>query len=210
MLLHRVGTEKDEAAAKTWFEKASRLGNPHAQYRLAKIILAAPGSSPEQRNDAIHWLTRSAEGENDFAQYTLGKLLLEKGDTENGVRWLTASAEQGNPFAQYALGKLYLLGKENEIERNWETAVYWLTLAANQGNQYAQYFLIHLDDFRQRLMAQGVTRILNHLGNLLQEQLPPSPGGLRVKVDHKLKRKLQEKKAAQGHKQDDHEPVMTS
>ena len=210
MLLHGVGTEKDEAAAKTWFEKASRLGNPHAQYRLAKIILAAPDSSTEQRDSAIHWLTRSAEGGNEFAQYVLGKLLLEKGDTESGVRCLAASAEQGNQFAQYALGKLYLLGKKDVIEHDRETAVYWLTLAANQGNQYAQYFLIHLDDFQQRLMMQRVARILNHLGNLFQEQLPPSPGGLRVKMDHKLRRKIQEKKAAQGHKRNDHEPVMTS
>lgn len=208
MLLHGVGTEKDDAAAKTWFEKASRLGNPHAQYRLAKIILADPHSSPEQKDSAVGWLARSAGGGNEFAQYALGKLLLEKGDTESGVQWLTASAEQGNQCAQYTLGKLYLLGNEGGIERCREIAVYWLTLAANQGNQYAQYFLIHLDDFRQRIVAQGVARLLNHLGNLFREQLPPSSGGLRVKVDHKLKRKIQEKKAAQGHKRDDHEPVM--
>ena len=111
-------------------------------------------------------------------------------------------------------------------------------------------------------MVQGVTRILNHLGDLFEERRPPSPGGLRVKVDHKLRRKIQgvdntsttqqkidragiiqvielpnkrnrsaaflcsmiglrvkvdhklrrkiqEKKAAQGHKRDDHEPIMT-
>ena len=137
-------------------------------------------------------------------------MLLPQKETAEAIQWLTVSAEQGNQFAQYALGKLYLLGKEDGIERSRETAVYWLTLAANQGNQHAQYFLIHLDDFRQRLMVQGVTRILNHLGNLFQERQPPSPGGPRVKVDHKLKRRIQEKKAAQGHKRDDHEPVMTS
>lgn len=172
MLLRGVGTEKDEAAARVWLEKASRLGNPHAQYQLAKIILADPDSSPEQVDSAIEWLTRAAEGGNEFAQYALGRLLLEKGDKENGVRWLTASAAQGNI--------------------------------------YAQYFLLHLDDFRDQLVRQGVARLFHHLGNLFLEQLPPAGQGVKMGTDHKLRRKLREKKAAQGHKRDDHEPVITS
>lgn len=59
------------------------------------------------------------------------------------------------------------------------------------------------------VVSQGVVRLFHQMGNLFQEQLPPDLGGLRVRVDHKLKRKIQEKKAAQGHKRDDHEPVMT-
>ena len=206
MLFHGVGTEKDESAARMWLEKSSRLGNPHAQYLLAKIILADSDNSQKQLDSATSWLTRSAEGGNELAQYTLGKLLLEKENVEGGVHWLTASAEQGNPFAQYSLGKLFLLGKK--VERDRETGVYWLTLSADQGNQYAQYFLLHLDDFQNRLMRQGVVRLFHHLGNIFLEQLPPVSHG--VKTDHKLRRKLQEKKAAQGHKRDDHEPVMTS
>lgn len=170
----------------------------------------SPGEAEETQQEEKESLWASAERGNSFAQYRLGKKLFTEKDIDGAVRWLTASAEQGNQFAQYALGKLYLLGKKDVIERDRETAVYWLTLAANQGNQYAQYFLIHLDDFQQRLMMQGVARILNHLGNLFQEQLPPSPGRLRVKMDHKLRRKIQEKKAAQGHKRNNHEPVMTS
>lgn len=170
----------------------------------------SPGEAmAEAKLDEMERLRASAERGDPFAQYRLGKLLLPQKETAEAIQWLTASAEQGNQFAQYTLGKLYLLGKEDEIERNRETAVYWLTLAANQGDQHAQYFLIHLDDFWQRLMVQGVTRILNHLGNLFQERKPPSPGGLQVKVDRRLKRKIQEKKEAQGHKRDDHEPVMT-
>lgn len=172
MLLRGVGTEKDEAAARVWLEKASRLGNPHAQYQLAKIILADPDRSPEQVDSAIEWLTRAAEGGNEFAQYALGSLLLEKGDKENGVHWLTA--------------------------------------AAAQGNIYAQYFLLHLDDFRDQLVRQGVVRLFHHLGNLFLEQLPPAGQGVKMGTDHKLRRKLREKKAAQGHKRDDHKPVMTS
>ena len=204
MLLRGVGTEKDEAAERVWLEKASRLGNPHAQYQLAKIILADPDSSPEQVDNAIEWLTRAAEGGNEFAQYALGKLLLEKGEEETGIRWLTMAAEQENPFAQYALGK-QLLEKGDK-----ENGVRWLTASAEQGNIYAQYYLLHLDDFRDQLVRQGVARLLHHLGNLFLEQLPPAGQGVKMGTDHKLRRKLREKKAAQGHKRDDHEPVMTS
>ena len=175
MLLHGVGAKKDEAAAQGWFEKASLLGNPQAQYQLAKMIFADPTSSPDEKAGAINQLVRSAEA--------------------------------GNQHAQYVLGKLFLLGQE--VERDRETAVYWLTLSAGQGNLYAQYFLIHLNDFRDHLLVQGTTNLLRHLGNIFREQVPPSSQGIHVKVDSKLKRKIQEKKAAQGHKRDDHEPTMT-
>ena len=53
-------------------------------------------------------------------------------------------------------------------------------------------------------MRQGVVRLFHHLGNIFLEQLPPA--GQELKTDHKLR----EKNAAQGHKRDDHEPMMTS
>ena len=358
MLLHGVGTSKDEAAARGWFERSARLGNPHAQYQLAKIILADPDSGPEEISRALEWLTkaaeagqdsaqyalgklyrdggavekdaakaaslfeqaaeqdnsfaayalgrlfldgvdgqltkdvptalrwlrRSAELGNQYAQYRLGKLLLSGEDTPKdaaeAIRWLTAaadqgnafaeyalamvylkgedapadpaaalsllkrsagkgsqhaqyrlgrlllqgelvpkdvseairqltaSAEQGNQFAQYALGKLYLLGKD--VPRDKEAATRWFTLAAAQGNEYAQYFLSHMDDPPTASLLQTATRLLHHMGNIFREQTPPpSSGGIRVAVDRKLLRKIMEKKAAQGHKRDDHEPTMT-
>ena len=167
----------------------------------------SPGEAKEEiRQEEKESLWASAERGDPFAQYRLGKILLMEKDPNGAIRWLTASAEQGNQFAQYSLGKLFLLGKE--VERNREAAVYWLTLSAEQENIYAQYFLLHLDDFQNRLMRQGVVRLFHHLGNIFLEQLPPSSQGL--KTDHKLRRKLREKNAAQGHKRDDHEPMMTS
>lgn len=169
----------------------------------------SPGEAEEEvRQEEKESLLELAEQGKSFAQHRLGKMLFLQKDVEGAIRWLTASAEQGNQYAQYSLGKLFLLGKE--VEQDRKTAVYWLTLSTDQGNQYAQYFLLHLDDFQNQLMRQGVVRLFHHLGNIFLEQLPPSPGRLRVKMDHKLRRKIQEKKAAQGHKRNDHEPVMTS
>ena len=50
-------------------------------------------------------------------------------------------------------------------------------------------------------LASGVTRLLRQVGNLFQEQMPPLPSEMAQKlVDHKLRRKIQEKKEALGHR----------
>ena len=107
MLLHGVGTERDESAALEWLEKSAELKNPHAEYLLAKHILAESTATPERINQAIDWLTQAAESGLDYAQYALGKLyLLGKNvpqDREAAVRWFTLAAEQGNEYAQFFL-----------------------------------------------------------------------------------------------------------
>ena len=144
MLLHGVGTGKDEAAARGWFERASKLGNPHAQYQLAKMILDAPSSTPEQTAQALEWLTKAAETGQDCAQYALGKIYrdgqgIEK-DIQKAVNLFTLAAEQGNSFAAFTLGKLYLSGDAG-LPIDPPFALKWLTFSAELGNQFAQYRL---------------------------------------------------------------------
>lgn len=141
------------------------------------------------------------------AQYQLGKLYLQREDipkkVDAAVKWFTASAEQGNQFAQYHLGKLYLLG--HDVPRDREAAVRWLTLSAEQGNIYAQFFLEHLDSFRDPSLFLVATRLLHHMSRIFrekQEQLPTDPN---MQVESKLRRKIRQKKIAQGHAPDDHE-----
>ena len=144
MLLHGVGTEKDDQAARRWFEKAAELGNPQAQYSLAKLILADPGSDPEQIDKAVAWLTRAAKTGQDSAQYALGKLYRDgtgvKKDPRKAAEWFERSAGQDNDYAAYALGRL-LLDDVDGLPRNVSAAVKWLTRSAELGNQYAQYCL---------------------------------------------------------------------
>lgn len=144
MLLHGVGTGKDEAAAREWFERASNLGNPHAQYQLARMIFNDPSSTPEQTAQALKWLTKAAEAGQDCAQYTLGKIYrdgqgVEK-DIQKAVALFTLAATQGNSFAAFALGKLYL-ADDSALPKNPAAALKWLTYAAELGNQFAQYRL---------------------------------------------------------------------
>lgn len=211
ILLRGEVTQKDSAEAIRWLTAAADQGNAFAEYVLAMVYIKGE-DAPQNTAAASELLRRSAGRGNQYAQYRLGKLLLQGELIPKGIldaiRWLTASAEQGNPFAQYALGKLYLLGKE--VPRDKEAAVRWFTLAAAQGNEYAQYFLSRMNDPPTAPLLQTATRLLHHMGNIFREQTPPpSSGGLRVAVDRKLLRKIMEKKAALGHKRDDHEPTMT-
>ena len=144
MLLHGVGTGKDETAAREWFEQASKLDNPHAQYQLARMIFNDPSSTPEQTAQALERLTKAAEAGQDCAQYALGKIYrdgqgVEK-DIQKAVALFTLAATKENSFAAFALGKLYLAG-DAALPRDPAAALKWLTYAAELGNQFAQYRL---------------------------------------------------------------------
>lgn len=143
MLLHGVGVQRDEQAAREWFERSAKLGNPHAQYQLAKLILADGSSTAEQIQTAVEWLTKAAEDGQDCAQYALGKLYRDgigvKKDTLHAVVWFAQAAEQDNSYAAYALGKLYLA--DEEVPKGVDKALRWLRRSADLGNQFAQYRL---------------------------------------------------------------------
>jgi TPR repeat protein len=143
MLLNGIGTDKDEARAKEYFEKAASVGNPFACYQLAKLILSDEKAQPQEVEKALGYLRKAVDAENPYAAYFLGKLY-EKGqhvpqNTAEAVRLYTMSAEQDNDFAAYRLGKLYLGGEG--VLKDVESAIRWLTFAADRKNQFAEYAL---------------------------------------------------------------------
>ena len=70
---------------------------------------------------------------------------------------------------------------------------------------------------REKRVEIGLTYIygigLATSGNIFRDNAPPKPGPGVMSVDRKLRRRIQEKKIAMGHKPDDHEeyqgPSMT-
>ncbi|MDD3230177.1 MAG: MobP3 family relaxase [Oscillospiraceae bacterium] len=143
MLLNGVGTEKDEVAAKEYFEKAATVGNPFACYQLAKLILSDDTATPQNVQKALVFLEQAVESENPYAQYFLGKLY-EKGqhipqNVAQAVRLYKLAAAQDNEFAAYRLGKLYLGGEG--VLKDVEQALHWLHFAAENKNQFAEYAL---------------------------------------------------------------------
>lgn len=197
----------DIAAATTCFGKSAKLGNVNAQYMLGRIYLESD-SEHENVEKALQWLGKAADNGNALAQYAMGKLYLtgnhlEK-DAVKAVELFTKSAEQGNQYAQYALGKLYLLG--HDVRQDKETALHWLSAAAAQGNIYAKYLLERMDSFKDPSILLTATRLMHHLGNIFREKYQKAFGNPLIHVDRKLRKKIMEKKLAQGHAYNDHAP----
>ena len=100
------------------------------------------------------------------------------------------------------LGKLYLTGQG--VTHDQTQAMDWFSRSAAQGNQYAQFFLEQRNNLRTPSVILAVTHLLYHMSRIFETRsLSQSSAGLHV--DRKLRRRIQEKKIAMGHKPDDHE-----
>ena len=155
----------------------------------------------------MSWYEKAAAQGNSWAAYRLGKLYLGgkdvPKDVPRAVDYLTDSAEQGNQYAQYTLGKLYLAGQDVQQDRGraWQ----WFSQSASQGNEYAAFFLEHFDQARRPNVFLSATRLLHHLSQIFRDNSVPPAAPVGQHIDRKLRRKIQEKKIAMGHKPDDHE-----
>lgn len=200
--------EKDMEKAVFHLQRAANAGNSFAQYQLGKIYL-----EEEYKNipAAVQYLTLAADQKNELAAYRLGRLYL-MGDElpkniERALYYLDMAAEAGNQYAQYVLGKLYLIGKE--VEQDREKAYEYFSRSAEQGNIYAAYFLKHWNDMPHPDLLLMATRLMHHLGNVIEENMDgDKKGGNRQRMDRKLARKIRQKKIAQGHAEDDREQQM--
>ena len=195
----------DSQKAKQWFTQAAEHGLPEAQYALGKLFLS-DDCEVRDPDEGIRWLRQAAENGSHFAAYRLGKEYLTgqavTKDTTKAAGWFTRSAEADNQYAQYMLGKLYLTGQG--VAQDQAQAMAWFSRSAAQGNQYAQFFLEHQNSLRPPSVMLAVTRLLYHMSRIFEDHsLPHSSTGLQV--DSKLRRKIQAKKIAMGHKPDDHE-----
>lgn len=191
--------------AKDWFTQAADHGLSEAQYALGKLLLSED-MEVRDPEEGIRWLKEAAENGNQWAAYRLGKEYLSgevvTQDASKAVACFTLSAEAGNQYAQYMLGKLYLTGQG--VQQDQAQAMVWFSRSAAQGNQYAQFFLERQNDLRPPSVMLAVTHLLYHMSRIFEDRpLPQTSAGLHV--DSKLRRKIQAKKIAMGHKPDDHE-----
>lgn len=191
----------DWVEAQYWFEQAARE-LPDAQYALGKLLLA-DDAEVHDREQSIRWLTRAAESGHEFAAYRLAKELLKDGNVTEALPWLTMSAEDDNPYAEYLLGKLYW--ECDDIPQDMGQAVYWLAQAAEQGHAYAQILLARQDSPSLPSAILGVNSLLHSIGRIFQDNARTMDSTQGQHTDRKLRRRIQEKKIAMGHKPDDHE-----
>ena len=204
-----LGVLPDDKKSELWFQCGAEAGHDFSQYALGKLL-----QSQKRIDEAVSWYEKAAVQGNSYAAYQLGKLYLQgeqvQKDVAKALEYLTQSSEQGNQYAQYTLGKLYLMGEE--VAQDQEQAYSWLWESASQGNEYAQFLLDHFDDSHRPNVLLSVTNLLHHMGRIFQDNSVPPAVPTGQQVDRKLRRKIQEKKIAMGHKPDDHEeqwPEMT-
>ena len=176
-------------------------------YQSAKEVLEEYENPESEKAEQVQVLEQRWQRGFSLAAYQLGKLYLTgkdvPKDVPKAVAYLIESAEQGNQYAQYTLGKLYLTGQDvkQDRERAWE----YFSQSAEQGNEYAAFFLEHFDQARRPNVFLSATRLLHHLGQIFRENSVPPAAPVGQHIDRKLRRKIQEKKIAMGHKPDDHE-----
>ena len=192
-----TGTEKDEGKAVPYFQRAIEFEHVHAMCALADIQIQT--GTQEGIQQGIRLLEQSAALENSNAEYKLGKLyhdgLYIDRNLGASVYWLNHGAGHGNQHAQYLLGKLYLF---QQTVRDEESGVFWLQKSASQGNLYAAYLLEHRDEWGRMRLQSGIIRLFHHLSDLFEEQEKEDHSRTQGWIDRKRRRRLKEKKMAQG------------
>lgn len=88
------------------------------------------------------------------------------------------------------------------MERDYEKAVEFLQSAALHGNVFAKALLQSADEhnkaFEEMQLTNGVLRLFRSIALLLREKIEDKDGGGASLTDKKLRRKIAEKKQAQG------------
>ena len=172
-----------------------------AQYLLGKLLYKGE-VIPQDLKKAIEYLEKAAEQKNPYAAYLAGKIRLTENtvkDIPKAIYNFEIAAENGSDFAEYMLGKMYLYGKE--VECDYDRAIVYLTASAEHGNQYAKQLLHSIKSNRNWSATLGSLRLLGQISRIIQNRLKDERKGKQHSIDRKLKRKINEKKQAQGLRQ---------
>ena len=98
-----------------------------------------------------------------------------------------------------------MLFRSEDIPQDMGQAVYWLTQAAEQGHAHAQILLERQDSPSLPSAILAVNSLLHSIGRIFQDNARTMDSTQGQHTDRKLRRRIQEKKIAMGHKPDDHE-----
>jgi len=116
------GVEQNKEEALRWLLKASKQGDPKANFYLGSAYLYGHGNVELDYKLALKHLTISAEDGFVRAQYNLGKMYRDGKvgfiDYDEAEYWLVKAAEGEEVSAQYDLGCFYSdsdTGKQDDI-----------------------------------------------------------------------------------------------
>ncbi len=135
-----------------------------------------------------------------MAKYKLGKMFLNgdgvEKDIPKAVEWLKQAALEENEFAEYALGRIYLFGLG--VEKDLPLAMEYLRSAAAKGNECAAELLRQKELFDKQSISLCISRLFKYLCGVLQEKAEAEFSAKIMRTDKKLRRRIAEKKQAQG------------
>ena len=185
--------EKDVFAAEEYLLKSASRGNKYAAYLLGKEYLSGENFGKDAMK-AVEYLELAAEKDFEPAEYILGKEYLRgenfPKDVQKAIDYLKRAAENGLSFAEYELG--------NDIPKDTETALEYLKSAAAKGNEYATELIRHKELFDKQSISLCISRLFKYLCGVLQEKAEAEFSAKIMRTDKKLRRKIAEKKQAQG------------
>ena len=193
--------EQNIPEALTMLRESANAGFSAAQYLYGKLLYKGEVTEKDLPR-AIQYLESAAEQDNPYASYLAGKMRLTEDDVRDvakAIRHFEKAAESGNHYAENQLGKIYLYGKE--VPRDYDKAMQYLRSSAEHGNQYAEQLIHSIESNRDWSAAMGSIRLLHHLSRMLQQQMRERDKANFGQIDRKLKRKIDEKKEAQGLRQ---------
>lgn len=149
---------------------------------------------------AVKLFTEAANGGITVAKYKLGKMFLNgdgvEKDIPKAVEWLKQAAMEENEFAEYTLGRMYLFGLG--VEKDLPLAMAYLRSAAAKGNEYAAELIRQKELFDKQSISLCISRLFKYLCGVLQEKAEAEFSAKITRTDKKLRRRIAEKKQAQG------------
>lgn len=149
---------------------------------------------------AVKLFIEAANGGIAVAKYKLGKMLLNgdgvEKDIPKAIEWLKQAAMEENEFAEYALGRIYLFGLG--VEKDLSLAMEYLRSAAARGNEYAAGLINQKELFDKQSISLCISRLFKYLCGVLQEKAEEEFSAKIMRTDKKLRRRIAEKKQAQG------------
>ena len=199
MLLNGDGVEKDIPKAIEWLKQAAAEENEFAEYALGRLYLK--GEEIEKDTVAAEeYLLKAAKHGNKYAAYLLGKEYLRgenfPKDVEKAIDYLKHFAGKDFGFAEYTLGKIYLFGLG--VEKDLPLAMEYLRSAAAKGNEYAAELIRQKELWDKQSISLCISRLFKYLCGVLQEKAETEFSAKIMRTDKKLRRKIAEKKQAQG------------
>jgi hypothetical protein len=132
----------DYAAAVAIWRPLADAGDADAQFNLGQAYRLGRGV-PINLALAKSWFEHAAAGGHLDAQTTLGLLLFQNGDQENGLRWLKAAADKGEPRALLVYGTALVNG--DGVTQDPVLGYAYVSRAAAQGLAPAKETLKELD-----------------------------------------------------------------